>query len=218
MHAAVERSFPLPLGLADDPLDLLDSSDLGGRPSLTPSEGRVLWRLDEGDHRAVLYVLSPDQPDCSHIVEQAGWPTLHTWQTRSYKPLLDRLETGHTWAFRVAVNPTKSTRLKDGKRSQRVAHVTAAQQLQWFLERANGWGFTIPPLTQDGPPALQVTARRVRSFRRDAARVEISTAVLEGHLVVQNPDLFRASLVRGLGPAKGYGCGLMTLARPHLDS
>lgn len=28
--------------------------------------GRVLWRVDEGRHDAVLYIVSPDKPDLTH--------------------------------------------------------------------------------------------------------------------------------------------------------
>lgn len=213
MHAAVEAAFPPAAGTDGDPLDELvgDPPDAGS--SSRPDGGRVLWRVDEADHRAVLYVLSPTRPDCTHLVEQAGWPSDPRWDTRSYAPLLDRLDKGQHWAFRLTANPTKSARLGDGQRSQRVGHVTAAQQRDWFLQRAGGWGFTVPTTT-NGDPAVLITGRRVRAFRRGADRVEISTAVFDGRLVIDDPDTLRAALVRGLGPAKGYGCGLLTLARP----
>jgi CRISPR system Cascade subunit CasE len=36
--------------------------------------------------------------------------------------------------------------------------------------------------------------------------------VFEGRLLITDPDALRAALVTGIGPAKGYGCGLLTLA------
>jgi CRISPR system Cascade subunit CasE len=221
MHAAVEAAFPSSVGVDDGPLgELPPPVPPAPAPATSVAVGverhedaRLLWRLDEADHRAVLYILSPSEPDCTHLVEQAGWPSRPHWDTRSYTPLLDRLSSGQLWAFRLTANPTKSIRIGDSERSQRVGHVTAAQQRDWFLHRTPGWGFHVPS-TPGGDPAVLVTGRRVRTFRRGSTRAEISTAVFDGRLVVDDPETFRRALLRGLGPAKGYGCGLLTLARP----
>lgn len=220
LHAAVETAFPHRAGINDGPLGELPPP---GPPTPAasvaerPEDRRLLWRVDEIDHQATLYILSPDEPDCTHLAEQAGWPRRPHWDTRRYTPLLDRLAPGQLWAFRLTANPTKSTRIGDKTRSQRVGHVTAPQQRDWFLKRAPGWGFHVPSTT-GGDPAVLVTGRRVRAFRRGNTRAEISTAVFDGRLVVDDPETFRRALVRGLGPAKGYGCGLLTLARPRQAS
>lgn len=220
MHAAVETAFPNLAGINDGPLGELPQPGppTPAAPATSVAEPhedtRLLWRVDEIDHQAILYILSPHEPDCTHLVEQAGWPSLPHWDTRSYTPLLDRLTSGQLWAFRLTANPTKSTRIGDKTRSQRVGHVTATQQRDWFLKRAPGWGFHVPP-TANGDPAVLVSGRRVRTFWRGNTRAEITTAVFDGRLVVDDPQTFRRALVRGLGPAKGYGCGLLTLARPR---
>src|SRR4051794_5740870 len=79
MHAAVLAAFP------------------ESRDESIP--GRILWRLDEGHHDVVLYLVSPDKPDLTHLVETIGRPT-YGWQTRDYDPFLDRLTAGERWAFR----------------------------------------------------------------------------------------------------------------------
>ncbi len=38
------------------------------------------------------------------------------------------------------------------------------------------------------------------------------TAQFDGYLTVTDPRLLQHALVTGVGPAKAYGCGLMTLA------
>jgi len=183
MHAAVLASFP-------------DGDD--GR-------GRVLWRVDRDEHRTWLYVVSRPAPDFSHIVEQAGWQTREdTWAVRPYAGLLDRLATGQTWAFRLTANPSRT---QDGKR---YGHVTAAQQETWLLHRAERWGFAVTET--DGVRDLVVRDRRTEQFRREAATVTITKATYDGVLVVRDPDALRSTLVSGAGPAKGYGCGLLTLA------
>lgn len=186
---------------------------LAGFPSEDADHGRILWRVDPGPHHTYIYVSSPRRPDLTHLVEQAGWPTTSTWSTGDLGPLLDSLAIGQHWGFRLAANPTRSTRVGDRERSQRVGCVTAQQQLDWFLARTTKWGIKIP--TTDGNPDVVVNGRGVRSFRRQEGRVTVATAVFDGHLEIVDPDLLRTAMVDGIGPAKAYGCGLLTLA--HVD-
>lgn len=177
------------------------------------AEGRVLWRVDPGDHDAVLYVVSPEKPDLTHLVEQIGRPT-YGWQTRDYGPFLDRLAAGDRWAFRLRANPVHNVRPPDGGRGKRHGHVTAAQQSQWFRRQIERRGFTVPA-TETGADDVVLRDRRTLRFDRRGRQVTLSTALLEGTLVVTDPATLRASLVDGIGPGKGYGCGLMTLAAPR---
>jgi len=191
MHAAVMASF-------------LPGDETDG------AHGRVLWRVDSDGREHSLYVLSPATPDLTHLVEQAGWPTRSTWDSRPYEPLLGRLQADQVWAFRLRANPTKLAR-DVGKR---VGHVSADQQASWLLDRAPRQGFEVCG-GGDGTPSLRVTDRQKRAFRRDQDSVTLVTARYDGLLRITDVDAFRGVLVHGLGRAKGYGCGLMTLARPE---
>lgn len=190
MHASVLAAFP-------------ESRD-------DPSEGRILWRVDEGRHDAVLYVFSPDKPDLTHLVESIGRPT-YGWQTRDYGPFLDRLAVGDRWAFRLLANPVHNARPVDGGRGKRVGHVTAEQQTDWFTRQAERHGFAVE-VGSAGEPDLLLRARRTVRFTRRSRTVTLATAVFEGNLRVVDPESLRAALVGGIGPGKGYGCGLITLA------
>ncbi|MBL8932308.1 MAG: type I-E CRISPR-associated protein Cas6/Cse3/CasE [Kineosporiaceae bacterium] len=191
LHAAVRFAFP--------------------RTELDSAPGRVLWRLDSADHRHVLYTVSPQPPDFTHVVEQAGWPATTGWQTRDYMPLLNRLAEGQAWHFRLTANPTHSGRRRPGASTQRFGHVTVEQQATWLVSRSPGWGFAIPEAKDSAPMSL-VHQRAVRTFQRKEARVTVTTVVFEGTLEVTDPQLLRQALIGGMGHAKAYGCGLMTLA------
>jgi CRISPR system Cascade subunit CasE len=200
MHAAVLAAFP-------------PSADL------ETADGRVLWRVDRGrDHVMTLFVSSPAEPDLTHVVEQAGWPAEHTaapWQTARMEPLLERLETGQQWAFRLTANPVHAVRdPKDGRaRGRRLAHVTVEQQRSWLAERSTGWGFAV---LGDSGLTADVTSRRSFTFERrsdDVKRdVTLTVATYDGLLTVIDTMLLRRTLGHGAGRAKGYGCGLLTLA------
>lgn len=193
MHAAVLASFPP------------DAVGSGG-------EGRVLWRLDRGEHqRTELFIASPGEPDLTHLVEQAGWPTTSAWQTRDYRPLLQRLAPGQYWAFRLTANPVRSARTEEGQPTKPLAHVTAEQQRGWLLDRAPRLGFTVTAGAA-GEPDVVVRDRRTLRFDRRGSKVTIAQATFDGVLHVEDAEVLRQALVRGVGRAKGYGCGLLTLA------
>lgn len=189
---------------------------LAGFPDSRPSEdGRVLWRVDSyGAHRVLLYISSPDKPDLTHLVEQAGWPTTQGWQTASYDSLLDSLETGQRWQFRLTANPVHAVRREGWSATKPLGHVTVVQQQQWLLDRQERLGFRIAPSSVADEPDVAVVDRAVRRFDRNGSRVTISTATFEGHLDVADTDAFRRALTFGIGRAKSYGCGLLTLAKP----
>jgi CRISPR system Cascade subunit CasE len=181
---------------------------LAGFPHADPASGRVLWRVDRNDERVLLYVVSPDRPDWTHIAEQAGWPTLtDTWAVRSYDSLLDRLAPGQQWAFRLTANPVRNV---DGKR---MGHVTAAQQQEWLLSRVERFGFRVR--VNDSVPDVFVHDRQLERFTRQNAQVTIAKASFDGVLEVIDTGLLRKALTHGIGHGKSYGCGLLTLAPLH---
>lgn len=172
-------------------------------------ESRPLWRLDMDDPlRPALYVVSRSRPDLTHVEEQAGWPTQPTTQYVGYSELLDSLTPGQQWGFRLTANPTH--RVKIGKASKILAHVTAAQQTQWLVQRAEDLGVSFGG---GDSPEVMVTDRQQKRFRRGDRTVTLGTATFEGILEVVDPDRLRVALINGIGRAKAYGCGLMTLAR-----
>lgn len=207
MHAAVMSSFA----------EALPSDDHGAR---------VLWRTDWNAKAEVfLYIVSPTRPDLTHLVEQAGWPTTAAWQTFDYTPFLAKLTTGTTWAFRLTANPVHSIRRTDDEPIKRTAHVTPRHQMDWLLQRQEAAGFRVVqrPKPQRRLPEgdqyeLVVHDRRGREFAKTEQtngrrnRVSLVTATFDGRLEVADPDTLRRTLTVGLGRAKAYGCGLMTLA------
>lgn len=183
-------------------------------------DGRVLWRLDTySAHRVVLYTVSPGKPDFTHLVEQAGWPTTETWETRCYDGLLDSLRGGQQWQFRLTANPVRSGRRDGWSDTKPLGHVTAKQQEQWLLDRSVNAGFRVVQsgdlLGDNADIDLAVVDRSVRRFRRKDGQVTIATATFDGSLEIVDADALRRTLTFGIGRAKSYGCGLLTLARPR---
>ncbi|GHJ47248.1 type I-E CRISPR-associated protein Cas6/Cse3/CasE [Catellatospora sp. TT07R-123] len=194
MHAAVRAAF--------------------ARPEDYEHDGtRSLWRLDTPAPATVhLYLVSPGRPDLTHLVEQAGWPTTETWDTREYGPLLDKLQPGQRWAFRLTANPSHSGRKNtDAKETQRFGYLREHEQADWLVNRADRHGFTVAA-QQDGQPNLRLHKRQTQTFTRGMGTVTLVTATYDGILTVTDPTVFRQALTGGIGHAKAYGCGLLTIA------
>ncbi|GGQ34037.1 type I-E CRISPR-associated protein Cas6/Cse3/CasE [Streptomyces roseolilacinus] len=220
--------------------------------AVQPVTERVLWRMENNTpHRAEILVLTESRPSWHHLVDEAGWPGADgaTPLIADYTPLLERIALGKEFGFRLTANPvqtiprpTKPSEQQNARlkahaqqpdaadrrpRGFRVAHRTAAQQLNWLLTRTERHGFTIPEapldtpapgIEADGPltagPAVSIVNRDILRFTKHQGgpRVTLSTATFEGRLRVTDPDALRTALLTGIGPAKGYGQGLLTLA------
>lgn len=186
----------------------------------TAAEGqtaRPLWRMDDSSSGLQLLVVSEREPDFTALLEQADVPVEDGWQTTAYAPFLDALQVGQRWRFRLTANPTRNvrevtdpTKLPRGKR----VPVIGNGNLQgWFLQKAPAWGIGT------NPEAFLVTGNRAEDFRKGASadggtpqRVVITATQFDGTLEVRDTDALRSALTRGVGSAKAYGCGLLTLA------
>jgi CRISPR system Cascade subunit CasE len=177
------------------------------------SGSRTLWRLDTPAIATVfLYVVSPGRPDFTHLVEQAGWPTTATWETRDYDPLLASLRPGQRWAFRLTANPVHSGRkTADAKETQRFGYLREGEQEEWLLHRADRCGFAVAE-QRHGRANLRLHRRQTQSFKRGAHAVTLTTVTYDGILEISDGDALRTALTSGIGHAKAYGCGLLTLA------
>ncbi|MEV6962802.1 type I-E CRISPR-associated protein Cas6/Cse3/CasE [Streptomyces sp. NPDC051207] len=227
MHAAVMSSFP----------DIRPSdSPAPGTPRV------LWRLDQHARAEILLHIVSPGRPDLTHLVEQAGWPALADpenpgWLTRSYTPLLDRLTAGDHWAFRLTANPVHTIRRKDGEPRKLTAPLTPIHQMDWLLDdkRQERLGFRICEkpadrrllphgTTHQKRPhpgdryELAVRDTRSLSFTKSRAAnswdkpVTVVTVTFEGRLEVTDPDALRRALTQGIGRARAYGCGLLTLA------
>jgi CRISPR system Cascade subunit CasE len=108
-------------------------------------------------------------------------------------------------------NPVKT--IKDGKgrrnvkdevKACRVPLVTEEQQLEWLHRKLQ---------TTAHIGAASVHAIRPLYFRKGGRAGKIVAVTFDGVLEVVEPELFWLQVKAGIGPAKGFGCGLLSLAR-----
>ncbi len=192
---------------------------------------RKLWRIDTLGAKTYLLLLSKSELNPDNLLRQ--FAPLHSSNPRNdyfiskdYDPLLNRIELGQKYRFRLCANPVHNTRKnKDNASSerQRLARVTHEQQCDWLLKRAESLGFTLEQgdeyTTSDGSifhthPSFEVVSDTWKIFKKgrdSSTKVTLRQATFEGVLTVSNVDLFKEKLTQGIGHGKAYGCGLMTI-------
>jgi CRISPR system Cascade subunit CasE len=193
---------------------------------------RVIWNLfaDSPDRRRdFLY-----RHECVN-----GWPTFYAvshrepidnaglWEItpKAYHP---RLIAGQRLAFMLRVNPVRSKRDENGQQHRHDVIMEAKTELKksgekvskpdliqtvgerWLLERCSSLGFAVLP---GGFRADGYEQRRL--FKGNGGHpITFSTLDFNGVLAVADPDTFiEKCLYGGVGPAKGFGCGLMLVKR-----
>ncbi len=153
------------------------------------------------------------------------------------KPYQPQIREGMRLAFRLRVNPVVRKReaahggdktirgkqsrhdvVMEAKRRARqsgddsvMTHNEAVQRagVDWLARRAEARGFT---LREDQVVVNSYRQHRLRK-RSQAVPIRFSTLDYEGLLTVADADRFLETLYHGIGPSKGFGCGLLMVRR-----
>lgn len=175
----------------------------------------VLWRLDSTREGFVQYVQSHTTPDWRRL--PAGYltePATH----RSLQPVLDALTPGRRLAFRMVANPTHSGPAPGGRgtrgRGKRLAHTTPDKQIEWLIRQGGACGFAIPAATNGEPDVAPSPSPMLggRNSPTNSGRITIRPVRYDGHLVITDADALAEAIKKGIGRAKAFGCGLLSLA------
>ncbi len=189
---------------------------------------RNLWRLDYSSNYTYIYIMSPHEPNFSNAKEQLNLNKENAIITKNMDKLFDSFKQGQYWHFRLRANPVKAVKQEAG-RGKRTALASIESQKQWFLDRKDQWGFEINNKEIENPETNETTLlydfnileKSWISFEKYANvgkkhNVKILTVTYEGNLFITDVELFKENLKLGFGKGKAYGCGLMTLAFPHI--
>ncbi|SFE15787.1 CRISPR system Cascade subunit CasE [Actinopolyspora alba] len=171
------------------------------------------FRVTANPVRNMIEAASPTKPNDSGRGSRGRSPrTAHRTAEAQLGWFLERTE---KWGFTV---PGASSGTSATEHSS-VAATTDSSD-------ATGGAVTADPActgTAENPESarnVRITARERRSFakKRGSKPVVLHTATFEGRLRVTSVELLRRALLYGVGPAKAYGCGLLTLAPLNPES
>lgn len=180
-------------------------------------EGGFLFRIEEDRPVAQIVVQSHILPDWGRAFADAGWLVEGSLPTpRSLFWTDFAAET--RWRFRLEANPTVKRKVPGRKNGRRDACVTEEQQLAWLFRKAETGGFLLAGNENEDRSEMTsvriIAAGQLDSFRRkDRMTLSHNGVRFEGVLEVTDPELFIRTLESGIGSAKAFGFGLLSVAR-----
>ena len=183
----------------------------------------ILFRVEYSEGRGPeVLVQSKEMPQwrslpASYICSPAESKDIsHAW---------DAIAEGAVFGFRLRANPTRKIETKSGadgttRNGKRVELRTEQQQIIWLTRKGANGGFEIVYVrTATEVPDVRVSDEgKTRGFRSPAGgtdgkhRLTFASVLFEGRLRVTEAEKFRATLAHGLGSAKAYGFGLLSIA------
>lgn len=175
----------------------------------------VLHRLDLHPRtgQVTLLVQSQSAPDWAKLTSTdyllpAG--PFDELENPAVKQLALSLTAGQMLSFRLRVNPTvkKVRRDADGRRlnSNRVPLVREDHQFSWLANKAMQSGFRVLHAT------VTDWSEQKGWRQRGAPPLTCYTVQFDGRLQIADATVFQVALERGIGPARAFGCGLLSLA------
>lgn len=168
-------------------------------PDVEPSaEREFLWRIDRKESATVVWILSERRPQ---LPENWG-----RWAT---KEVAESFLTHERYEFALCANPTvmRVVRLEDGSRRKngRRTAISGLDELkEWLKNKGTENGFELEQ-TLCEPPTLEYF------YKSNEKRGVHSAAEFRGVLRVVDREKFSVAWERGVGPAKGFGFGLLLL-------
>jgi CRISPR system Cascade subunit CasE len=197
---------------------------------------RQVWEIfsDSSERRRDFlyrYEKMGELPGYYTVSERAPVDDRGFWEirTKAYNPKFGR---GDRLSFSVCVNPIRSTRDETGRQHRhdvvmdlktrigfknlpeekrpQVGTLIQEAGMEWLTPRESEYGFTIDEscLRADGYQQHKLLKGK------SATPVNFSSLELNGILTVEDPKRFiERCLFEGVGPAKGFGCGLMLVRR-----
>ena len=182
-------------------------------PAQLPEDERVLHRLEVHPRTGAvtLLVQSIHAPDWRGLMQKPRY-LLEPPQIKTFTP---RFRAGQVLRFRLQANPTIKLKREGRKQGNRVPLKREEEQLAWLTRKGQNHGFQL--LTApDGLPLVRVARlgeQRGRIHRQDQRhRLTLYVVQFDGVLRVTDPERFSRAVIQGVGPAKSFGCGLLSLA------
>jgi len=182
MHRTLMRAFP--------------SQEAGG-------PGRVLFRVDTDMYSyPVILVQSDKEPDWGFLSERIYLADIQ--DSLTYKPYNPIFREGQRLRFLLRANPTVRKIFEDGKPGRRIGLCKEAEQTEWFKRKGECGGFHAD--------SFSILPNGKQISRREGQSNTHVSVVFTGVLTVTDPELFRNTLESGIGSAKGFGFGLLSIA------
>jgi CRISPR system Cascade subunit CasE len=173
-----------------------------------PNDERLLFRIEpeRGLGGPVVLAQSSDmQPDWSSLLENAY--LLRADGPKAFSPTL---QAGQTLRFRLSANPVKKLAGKRIPLTHRIQQNAGDKTYwDWLHRQSDRCGFRVLQ-AQDVP--FRTASNRTKKSSYAKHEIPHFGVRFDGLLRVVDPDRLLLALQQGIGPAKAFGFGLLSLA------
>ncbi len=166
-----------------------------------------LFRLDYSAQNRLhqVLILSRVQPDFSVL------PADYQLGIERPKLFAPKLSPGQLVAFKLLANPTRREKRDDRKNKPRRPILDTQAQGDWLRRKLEQAGVEVIEFRSQ-VQATVVARKRGAKMTREEAQTFVPV-MFEGLVRVVRPSEFKQAIAQGIGSAKGYGFGLLSLAR-----
>jgi CRISPR system Cascade subunit CasE len=184
---------------------------------------QALWRLfpghEDADREFLFRVEQLQRGVGAHILMQSAIQPQSVEQSPiilNWREYAVNIQNDQRLRFRLRANPiktikdsSKGTIEKQGKtftKTVRVPLVHEEQQQAWLERKLQSFAQLDSLIVQPEPVLYFRKAKEGRSGK-------IQTVIFDGILTVTNAEVLSQEIRQGIGPAKAFGCGLLSIAR-----
>jgi len=184
---------------------------------------QALWRLfpgfEDADREFLFRVEQLQKGMGAQVLLQSAMQPQSSEQSPAILALREyvlNVQNGQRLRFRLRANPIKTIKdsskgsvEKKGKtftKTVRVPLLHEEQQQAWLERKLQAFAQLETLIMQPEPVLYFRKAKEGRSGK-------IQTVMFDGVLTVTDVEAFNDQVIKGIGPAKAFGCGLLSLAR-----
>ena len=183
--------------------------------ALPDASERVLFRVEMFPQSGGLVVLVQSQtqpnwdwltaPDCTYLLRDV-------LDNPAVKIFNLKLLSGQFFSFRLRANPTikKSATDKGHVNGKREGLFRESDQIAWLERKLVEAGCGVLDVLVSG----QGQVNGCRNSNGQPHKLTFHSVQFDGFLRVDDPDRLMTAIIQGIGSAKGFGFGLLSLARP----
>jgi CRISPR system Cascade subunit CasE len=167
---------------------------------------KVLFRLELGPTAAPALLIQSAAPPRWALDEQYS---ARPPETKDIGAALASITAGQRLRFRLRANPARRPAAKERPNAPRMPITSWEGRLAWLQRKLNEAGAS--PLEA----SVDVVSQPRDTGRNNGHHVTIWPVLFEGVLTVHDPDLLRGAIAAGIGPARAYGNGLLSVAATY---
>ncbi|MEV0681700.1 type I-E CRISPR-associated protein Cas6/Cse3/CasE [Actinosynnema sp. NPDC050436] len=161
----------------------------------------LLYRVEETAAGVLLLVQSKFPVDSSRLPPGYGHGG-----TRDLQAHLARMTPGTGVRYRIVANPTKQVFVR-GQRGT-VRSLSDEEAHAWWQRKATQYGLELTTAYM----RWSDVRTGLRKCGEKSTKITVAVTQFEGTAFIRHPEQVREGILNGIGRAKSYGCGLLSLA------